>query len=361
MKRFGFLMLGMVVSLVILSSGGSFASERMVLGEMFTNTSCPYCYNAELALDTIAINRPATLSVIRYHTWWPSSSDPYYVFNTTENNARINYYGISYVPDFQIDGIVDGGSGYQFWGIKIDNRDTLESPLIIDLDGTYDEGTRTGTIEAEVTATDNVPQTNLRLHFVLTESKIYWPAPNGLKWHNQTMRDMIPDASGEAITISQGQTIESSRTFTVDPVINDDNCQLVVFVQSNTNKEVIQSAKRDLFPKVKVILAPDDTLVARGERLGFTMTIENMTDSTQTFEAWTEVRLPDGSLYSDNPILGPRTVTLSPHQSRSRHIYHKIPNNALLGTYTYCGKAGYYPTFPYDRDCFRFTVTAREP
>ena len=37
---------------------------------------------------------------------WPSSTDPWYLANTTDNNARRTYYGVNGVPAFYLDGAV---------------------------------------------------------------------------------------------------------------------------------------------------------------------------------------------------------------------------------------------------------------
>jgi len=108
---------------------------------------------------------------------------------------------------------------------------------------------------------------------------------------------------------------------------------------------------------VSITLTPDQTTVRRGGTLGITITVTNNTGETQTFEAWTEVTLPNGHPWPGNPVIGPRTVTLTPYQTRSRHISHRVPNNAPLGTYKYCGKVGTYPTPVMNEDCFNFTVT----
>ncbi|KPL08331.1 hypothetical protein AMJ71_08440 [candidate division TA06 bacterium SM1_40] len=81
-----------VVAIVVLSlfavATSSMAAQRIVLGELFTNTSCGPCRPANLKLDTLAIEHSATLALIRYHTWWPSSADPFYQANIIENTAR---------------------------------------------------------------------------------------------------------------------------------------------------------------------------------------------------------------------------------------------------------------------------------
>jgi hypothetical protein len=107
---------------------------------------------------------------------------------------------------------------------------------------------------------------------------------------------------------------------------------------------------------VSVDLAPDATVVRRGESLGFDATILNTSFVTLTFEAWTEATMPSGHPYPGNPTLGPTTVTLGPRGGFTRHFRHGIPTNAPLGTYEYAGKVGGYPGSVLGEDSFSFTV-----
>ncbi|TET46273.1 Omp28-related outer membrane protein [candidate division TA06 bacterium] len=221
------------------------ATTRMVLGEMFTNWGCPPCRPANDELDRFAPLHP-NLAVIRYHTWWPSGSDPFYLDNAGENTVRTNYYqpGTKSVPWFLIDGLIVAGSNYSSYEALVTGREAVESPLDITIDGTYSSGTRSGTVTAYIEATDVINLTNLKLHFALTESEIYLSAPNGQTVFHEAMRDMLPNANGESINISSpGDTIMRSRDFTLDSTWVLQNCEIVVFVQSDNTKEVLQGAK----------------------------------------------------------------------------------------------------------------------
>ncbi len=242
MRKFLFVL----VSLAVLGvAGGSSASDRMVLGEMFTNWGCSPCQPANDELDRFAPLHP-NLAVIRYHTWWPNGADPFYLENTGENTVRTNYYqpGSKIVPRFFVDGIIDGGSSYSLWETMVTGRESIQSPLTIDLDGTYNSGTRSGTVVAYIEATDVIGLTNQRLHFVLTESDIYLNAPNGQTVFHEVMRDMLPTSSGELVSLSSpGDTLVRQRDFTLDTSWVLQNCEIVVFIQSDQSKEVLQAAK----------------------------------------------------------------------------------------------------------------------
>lgn len=105
---------------------------------------------------------------------------------------------------------------------------------------------------------------------------------------------------------------------------------------------------------VTITLTPDATTVPRGETASGTLTVTNTTNSVQAVQIWTEVTTPHGDTRVSIP---PRIYKLLPYQTSVNHIIQRVPPDAALGVYTYCGKVGTYPTPVIDEDCFEFTVT----
>jgi len=104
-------------------------------------------------------------------------------------------------------------------------------------------------------------------------------------------------------------------------------------------------------------LTPDSTSIPRGGTLGYTVTVTNNTGVSQRFQYWTHVLLPNGNKYPPmGELFGPYTLRLNPGETRNAHLTHAIPMTAPLGTYTYKGFIGPYPTV-WDDDQFDFTVT----
>lgn len=265
-----------------------------------------------------------TISMIRFHTRWPGTDDPFYQFNLDENEARINYYGIpgsSYL-------VVDGGLGGNYpliWDSLFVSRMPVESPLEMTISGTYAPVERQADLDITVIATDTIDFSDLRFHCALTESRIHWLAPNGLPIHNQVMRDMVPDPDGESFSISLGDTVRFERTCVLDDTLNSDSCEFVVFVQSYDSCEVLQSA---------LIRVPDltPTGVDFGERqLPSTVTLDR--PYPNPFNASTTIRysLPQDchvaiEIYD---ILGRLVMTLV--DERQQAGFHQVkwdaPNN----------------------------------
>jgi len=113
----------------------------------------------------------------------------------------------------------------------------------------------------------------------------------------------------------------------------------------------------DEFYEVSMRLVPDADEASRGGSLGYDVTVTNHTDVVQTFEYWTMVRLPNGSMYPPSGALfGPHTVNLPPFASGSAHLSHAIPVIAPLGMYTYNAYIGPNPPLPTNERHFDFEV-----
>ena len=224
-----------------------YSVQRKVLGELITNTSCGGCASATESLDNVMRQFPTQFVVIRYHAWWPSSSDPFYAANPGENSTRINFYGADYTPHLWIDGHIDGGYNWAPWPSYIQGELNIPTSIAIDLQVQYDSTKNTGVIYVTVSNESDTTHDSLYLYYVITESNIYYTAPNGSTIHNQVMRDMIPDANGVPINVPPHQSISDTQDFTIDPRWVETNCQVVVFVQSHTNKHVYQADAKWLF------------------------------------------------------------------------------------------------------------------
>ncbi len=268
-------------------------------------------------------------AIIRYHVYWPSSSDPFYNANQTEVKARLQYYPPWYssggqwgyvTPFLHIDG---KKSGFQSsgWKSKILSRYNVVSPLTINLSGNYNDSTETGTVNATINNTSANSLTG-KLHFVVTETNISRSgAPNGEKIHNQVFRDMIPTATGEAITIPAGGSLERSENFTLKNTWTVDDCEVIVFVQNNEMTkdsifEVYQAAK------IKVSDLPP---------LGIE-TVDNPITHPLRLSA-PEPSVSSGSVILEYALPGDGTVHLTVYNLIGERIKTLVSEHKLAGTH----------------------------
>jgi hypothetical protein len=219
------------------------AADRMVIGEMVTNTGCPPCYAADLALDRLVGPDSVFFTLIRYHWYYPDDTDPFYRYDISENMARNNYYGNNYSPHLWIDGNHDLGADPGSWGNGVINESNDISELAMTLSGTYYPDSLAGYLNVDIIVESNPALNNIKLRVVLIQSGIHWPAPNGTQVHGQTFRDIFPSTAGLGIPLPEGDTLNYTIRFIKPSIIPLDSSYLVAFVQSDQNRHIIQGSR----------------------------------------------------------------------------------------------------------------------
>jgi hypothetical protein len=86
-----------------------------------------------------------------------------------------------------------------------------------------------------------------QLQVALLERNIAY-AWQGLDSVYTVERAMLPDAAGEAVTIPAGDSLVKTRDFSIDAAWDAHKCDLVVFVQNNSTKEVFQAMRETVMP-----------------------------------------------------------------------------------------------------------------
>lgn len=225
--------------------------RRMVLAEVITSANCTPCgpANEYLHTQTSTAAYAGRLAVIKYHAPIPRSTDRLWKESQTWGRPRMTYlfapvaFELGNAPNAWINGTLIG-SVAQNWVAQIDQDLTLAPDAKIELTKVVNGSTITLTIKA--TGLMASAMTDLRLHTVVTESDIEYNDGNSENIHYDVMRTMLPDAAGEQITLAKGETKTFTRQITIDPTWVQNNCDVVVFIQSNTSKYVLQAAQTSL-------------------------------------------------------------------------------------------------------------------
>jgi hypothetical protein len=172
---------------------------------------------------------------------WPSPSDPYYLYNTSEANSRRTYYNITGVPAGIVGGTDGGWPWDPNWSNAILNRTSVAPQVDIAVTGYYDDVSREGSITIGVTPIGAVAGSRV-LHMALVENDLYYePSYQTYDTHHNVMRDMIPSASGTPITLSTGSTETVDLDFSVPELVVVENAKLVIFVQNSSTKNVMNT------------------------------------------------------------------------------------------------------------------------
>jgi len=89
-------------------------------------------------------------------------------------------------------------------------------------------------------------------------------------------------------------------------------------------------------PALIDLIPPPTEFIALGDTLAFTAEISNLSDTTQTFDAWLESIFPD----STNHFIWDQSIIIPPLDMISRDVAYPIPSSAPLGNYTIIGDIG---------------------
>jgi hypothetical protein len=219
--------------------------ENKVLVELFTNTSCIPCVDANQFLDAVnnlegVTNNDTNVIIIRYHTTL-FAGDPFYLYNTTDNNARMSYYPNSAIvnPRTFLLGIFMGNFASATWINKINQQLGEERSFGVGLTKSYDTVSRSGSINIAINQFSGGAYSDLVYHAALIENGIQSAAPNGETQFENTMRDLITPPDGQPFTINSGQTSNFSNSFNIPGEINQNKTDIIVFVQRVSTKEIL--------------------------------------------------------------------------------------------------------------------------
>jgi hypothetical protein len=225
-----------------------------VLIEMFTNTSCIPCVEANTYLDEIynlngVTSNDANVVILRYHTTL-FAGDPFYLYNITDNQARMTFYPNSAIvnPRTFLLGAFMGNFSSDPWTNKINVKLSETRTYAIKLTNTYDLVSRNGNINVKIRQVSGEVFNDLVYQIAVAENEIPFNAQNGETIFNNTFRDFITPPDGQPFTISPGQTKSYNQSYSVDNQINQDKTDLIVFVQRNNN------SGKDIFAVEKVSL-----------------------------------------------------------------------------------------------------------
>jgi len=223
--------------------------QRTVLLEEFTNASCPPCAAQNPAFNALVETNAAKVVTIKYQTDWPGY-DPMNEQNPSQVQTRVDYYGVTGVPNVRIDGTTDAGTAGQVTQAKINTAYAVPSKLQMALTHSVSDDLTQITINCTITNVDTVfgwSATNAKLRVGVIEKNLYFPAPpgtNGETHFNYVMRKMYPDETGTTVDpIPANGSVNFSWTVDLpDYIYNYNEIGVVAFVQAEAAKTVYQAA-----------------------------------------------------------------------------------------------------------------------
>lgn len=220
---------------------------RTTLLEVFTSSTCVPCVAGNANMDDNVVPNITNYTIIKYQQDFPGNGDPY---QTTESVNRRAYYGINSIPRMEIDGQWDLNA--QVFTVPVfSSYQSTPAFMEIGISSAYYAGT-TVTVNAQIMPLINYSGSNFTYQVVVIENQTTGNvATNGETSFNQVMMNMHPNENGTAVSSLVANTpININMTIPMGSTNYEQmsDLKVVVFVQDNTTKEVLQSAWLDITP-----------------------------------------------------------------------------------------------------------------
>jgi hypothetical protein len=223
-------------------------ASKVVLLEDFANVSCIPCVTSNKIIESLTQHTYGhdQLVAVKFPTNFPSSVDPFYLMNTEDCDARMEYYTIFFAPTTIIDGTSRPTSTDSI-SIKnaINTQLSLSSRFGIEVgDSVFNENYFIN-VSIKLIDTLGINMSDLVVHIAVTETDIVFNSPpgsNGETEFKDVMRVMLPTPDGEPISgiIHQGElSYEFEESIGLDWILS--NLHSVVYVQNSVTKEVYQA------------------------------------------------------------------------------------------------------------------------
>jgi len=256
---------------IMVASGSAY---KVPMYEKFSSSTCPPCYS----FNTNAFNPffssyghdKATL--ISYQVWWPGAGDPYSGTSGSpvrqEIQTRVNYYGVNAAPTLLLNTEEGTFSSSTLLQNALDDMIATDNVSFfkIDADHTINGNDITVTMDVTPYISGNY---NLQV-IVIEKTTTGNVATNGeTEFHNVFMKG-LPSTAGTALSLVQDevQHLEFTHDMSDTFVEEMDDLAVVVFLQDNVTKEIMQSTYTDAsgivlgtdeMSKSHIVLVPNPT------------------------------------------------------------------------------------------------------
>ncbi len=218
-------------------------TRRIVLLEEATNASCSPCAYYNPGLQRFYTQHFGGVISVRYHAWWPGT-DPMYQSAKDDCVNRIHYYNIHGVPNYVIDGHLEGvPASPAAMKEQMLERLAIPSPLKIHIQAEFTDDSVKARVS--IVALESVNENSLYLRVAITQRMVSFVAPpgsNGEKEFPEVLRQMLPNAIGTPLdSLAPGDSISFQFSAAVKNDWEAGDLAVVAWVQCDRTKEVLQA------------------------------------------------------------------------------------------------------------------------
>ncbi len=216
--------------------GASAYVANVPLYEEFTSSTCSPCatFNSNIFNPFLASHPDVTC--VKYQMYWPGDGDPYYI---EDGGIRKDYYGVSYVPWLEA-----GGSQVSNTSDGVNNSysELKAKKSFVDLKAFYNITGDSVFVSVEFTPFINFDNASL-LVAVVEDTTTGNASTNGETEFYHVLMKMLPDGHGTKINLTDSlkQMFYFKQDMSGTNVEEMDDLSVVVFIQNDDNKEIMQS------------------------------------------------------------------------------------------------------------------------
>ena len=184
---------------------------------------------------------------VKYSMSWPSSTDPFYLANPTEQNERRNYYGVNGIPAGFGNGSSAGSSAATWRSSGLSNIGDPTPVSIIFNGGMIDDELQ---MSVTVSSESDLSTTDLRLFVCTSIDSVYYNSPSAYDDFENVFIDFLTSSSGQDLDLDGVNDITEEFNWSMpspwpntNPNIIWDisDLNVIAFVQNYTSKDVLQA------------------------------------------------------------------------------------------------------------------------
>ena len=135
---------------------------------------------------------------VKYSMSWPSSTDPFYLANSTEQNARRTYYGVNGIPAGFGNGSSAGSSAATWRSSGLSNIGDPTPVSIVFNGGMIDDQLQ---MSVTVSSESDLSTTDLRLFVCTSIDSVYYNSPSAYDHFENVFIDFLTSSSGQDLDL----------------------------------------------------------------------------------------------------------------------------------------------------------------
>ncbi len=238
-------------------------TTRNVVVEHFTNTRCGICANRNPGLFT-NLESSKEVMHLSIHPSRPYSNCVLNNHNTSENDARTNYYNIygstpRVVVQGEVKSVGEDFSSKSLFSSALNQTTPIELSL-----NTIKKGDDSLVVDVIVKTTEAHSLSDLNLFVVAAEDTVFYDAPNGEKQHYDVFRKVLlnqaitlsstdGDSTIYRVSVANHSDWDASRMFAMAMVQNSNDKKIEQVESSKGDADVITVSTKNVTQKFSKI------------------------------------------------------------------------------------------------------------